>query len=126
METEKILKKHKANEALVPAFMKEVYDQSREEVVPTEDPIKDEDLMLGLSSSNEWKILKRYINLKMDRLLELTRQSARGGMNPEETGLRFFVYDQLEAFGQDIISYVERAKNARMAGTVLKSNLDDE
>lgn len=121
---DEILKKQVANAPLAPKFMHDVYAQTNKAEIPEEKPLEDEQMMTQLSQSPEWKVLRRYMRHKMDVLLDLTRASARQSADPAETGIRFFVYDQLSAFGEDVISYVERAAKAKEASAMLKSNLE--
>lgn len=126
MDTENpVLKKQAASQPLPPKFMRDIYSQVKDETAKEEKPSESEDLMLQLSQSEEWKHLKRFMETKMDKLLELTRLSARSNMDPAETGLRFFIFDQLDAFAKDIVSHVEMPANARKAEELLKSNVED-
>ena len=104
--------------------MRDIYAQAKEET-EEEKPQESEDLMLQLSQSQEWIHLKKYITDKTEKLLDITRQASRSSMDPAETGLRFFIFDQLDAFATDIINHVEMLANARKATEILKSNVVD-
>lgn len=124
MNIDSVTKKHQANQAIAPAFLRSLYEESQSPSPTTvsQSPPEDEALMLALSGSKEWGVVKKYIELKVQRLLDATRQSARAGMDPAETGLRFFIFDQLQAFGEDIIKYVEFPAKARAAQNIINSN----
>ena len=101
--------KQAAKQALpyAPHFMKEVLEQANKE--PVIEPGEHVDkLMMELSQSEAWLVLKKYINEKRKRLEAMTRQSVRGDpFNLQNTGFRYMIFDQVDAFAEQIISRVE-------------------
>lgn len=100
--------KQEAEQAVpyAPYYIQEMYEEIKEpKVTPGEHTDK---VLADLALSDAWKVLKKYINDKRARLEEMTREAARADrFDLQATGYRFLIYDQIDAFAQDIISRVE-------------------
>lgn len=110
MSNEETIKKKQSAEQAVPYaphFMREVLEQSKEDV--TIEPGEHVDkVLLELSQSEAWKILKTFINEKRKRLETYTRESVRAdSFDLQNTGFRYLIYDQVDSFAQDIIDRVD-------------------
>lgn len=106
--------KQEAEQALpyAPYYIQEMYEESKDsEVTPGEHTDK---VLADLANSDAWRVLKKYINDKRRRLETMTRESARGDkFDLQATGYRFLIFDQIDAFAQDIISRVENVSKIR-------------
>jgi hypothetical protein len=106
---EKIIKEQAAKQAPVPPqeFIRPVIEQSRAE--PRTEPGEHRDrIMAEFAGSEAWKLLKQYLTNKRNRLEKLTRSSVRQDQfDLQATGFRYLIFDQLDAFVNDIINHVE-------------------
>lgn len=89
-----------------------VVDQSKEAPkIKTE--AKDDDVLAEGSTSDFWKLIRKYIDAKQRRLHELTSESVRGSVNMQEVGFRYLIEDQVTHALRDIVEFVELPAKAR-------------
>jgi len=88
-----------------PDYIQDIIRESSETIDPGERADK---VLAELAVSDAWKILKKYILNKRNRLMDLTRESVRSDrFDLQATGFRYLIFDQIDGFAQDIISRVE-------------------
>jgi len=88
-----------------PDYIQDIIRESSETIDPGEHADK---VLAELAVSDAWKILKKYILNKRNRLMDLTRESVRSDrFDLQATGFRYLIFDQIDGFAQDIISRVE-------------------
>lgn len=98
-------KKQYAEQAPPPAFLKSVLTQSKKEPEMTPGENRDR-VMAEFAKSDAWKILRKYMEAKLVMLAKQLRDNSQDS-GLEEIGFRFLVADQVNAFTQQIINYVE-------------------
>lgn len=106
MSNEDIVRKQNASQAMPghPAFLNDLYKEKEEPKVKKGTAEK---LIQG-SESEFWTILKGFINRRREQLEQMTRESVRkDGFDLANTGFRYLIFDQVDAFAKDLISYVE-------------------
>ena len=65
-------------------------------------------VLVDLSQSEAWKLLKTFLLNRDQRLLKLTSENNRTkGYNFTNSGFAFTIYDQITAADEALISYVE-------------------
>jgi len=105
-----------SNEALPPAFLKEVVSRHKEEPKITEDAEDMEKVLMDFSESEAWEYLKRFIGIKRMELAKDVRDKSSGDVSLEEIGFRYLSADQVNTFATQIIDFVEKYARAREAG----------
>lgn len=74
----------------------------------TPEPEEDSKLLLELSQSDSWKVLKRFITRKKQRLSEMTADSVRkSNFDLNNIGFRYLIFDQVAAALDSVINHVE-------------------
>jgi len=102
------IKEQEAHQALPPAFMKSVINQSKKE--PEIKAGKDRDRVLAEGADSDfWKVVKSYIEAKQMMLAKQLRETS-GNVSVEETGFRFLILDQVNSFATQLITFVEAPK----------------
>ncbi len=112
------LEQQKAHEALPPAFMRSVINQSRKE--PEIKAGKDRDKVLADGADSDfWKVVKSFIEAKQMMLAKQLRETS-GNVSVEETGFRFLILDQVNTFATQLVTFVEAPKE------ILKLKAEEE
>lgn len=109
---EQIKAQQAAEQAIVPppgpAFIQEIVKENAEADKKEVHPDEDVALLMELSKSDAWKVLKRYIETKQKRLADMTAQSVRAqAFDLQNTGFRYLIQDQVTNALNDIIKQVE-------------------
>lgn len=112
MTPEQIKAKQAAEQAVIPApgpaFIQEVVKENEKAEKQEAHPEEDVKLLMELSQSDAWKILKRYIKRKQERLAQMTAESVRkSAFDLQNTGFRYLIQDQVTNALEDVIKQVE-------------------
>ena len=99
-------KKEEAIQAPPPAFLKSVIEQNRKDVVVEPGEHRDK-IMAEFSSSDAWKLIKKFITAKQMEIAKGVREASDGSASLEEIGFRFLAADQTNTFISQLITFVE-------------------
>lgn len=126
-DIKKVISKQASAQA-VPSTPPEFISKAIEEAkaIGGKPSMNDDGVLVEGAASDFWKMLKGYIERKIDNLDKMTNKAVvAGGWNLEEAGLRFILKDQITHFGKDIIEYVEMRTKAH-AQMVQKSKDEEQ
>lgn len=122
---EQILKRQAAEQAPIPApgplhiadTLKEAKAEDK-----TVDPDADVKLLIELSQSDAWDVVKRYINRKKVKLSRMTAEASRtSNFDLANVGFRYLIFDQVSAALDSVITYVENAAKMKL----MERNFED-
>jgi len=102
----------KSQQALAPSFFQSVTEESSK-VIKRKPKKQDEDILVQLAENDAWQRVKDIIKDMRISLWEATRVMSRESKTLEELGLRYAIFDQVDAAYQSVIDLVELPYEAR-------------
>lgn len=115
---DQIKARQEAEQAIVPppgpAFIQDIVRENEQATKKEVHPDEDVELLMNLSQSDAWKVLKAYIQRKQTRLAEMTAQSVRqSAFDLQNTGFRYLIQDQVTQALEDVIKQVENPQKMK-------------
>lgn len=120
--------KQSAEQAIVPPppqFIQDTIKEARKEETTPDEDMK---LLKELSQSDAWKILKKFIRNKQNRLQSMTAQAVRAdSFNLQNVGFRYLIFDQVKEALEDVVRKVEQpAKIAQIEHSFAEGGDEDD